>query len=332
MAVAVRRSAGRAALLERGDGFLRPLVESPDETGAVTLMDTVTILRELWRVRLLVVGVCVLALLAGAAVRYQPSFPPKSRQYDVGVANTSILLDTPSSQVVDVAPKGSDTLGMRANLLASLMVDGVVKTAIAQNAGLNPNELIGTSTSVTDQPVSHATNPRAPRLTTQVITDNSGAQLPIITVQTQANDAAAAVKLAMAAVTGLQGYLNSKAATEQIPDAQRLHVTGLGVPQAETATRGPSSILAVGAVIFVFGLGCAAILGVLALIRGWRAASPPERAQHDPPLPHDSEPEPDQRSPDQTPETPGPHVADSTNEHWRAMPRPEFVSYLRRHN
>src|SRR5262245_43707122 len=108
-------------------------------------MDTVTILRDLWRHRLLVAGVYLLAVLAGVAVLYKISFPPKleGRKYDVGVAQARILLDTPSSQVVDVAAKGSDSLGVRANLIASLMVDGNVEAAIARRAGLQPDTLIG---------------------------------------------------------------------------------------------------------------------------------------------------------------------------------------------
>jgi hypothetical protein len=239
-------------------------------------MDTVTILRELWRRRRALAGVCLIALLAGTLVLYQlPSL--KSRKYTVGVATTNILVDTPSSQVVDVAPKGSDTLGVRANLLASLMVDGVVKNAIARSAGLNPSDLVGTSKTATDEPASHPKDPRAPSLTTQVATQNDGSDLPIIEVQAQAKDAATAGKLATAAVTGLSDYLNSTAAAQRIPDAHRLRVTGLGVPQAGTAERGPSGALALIVMIVVFGLGCASILGVANLIRNWRASGPDEQ-------------------------------------------------------
>ena len=61
-------------------------------------------------------------------------FQLKYSGYLVGVATTRVLIDTPSSQVVDVSPKGSDTLGVRANLIASLMVDGA-------NAPADPVEL-----------------------------------------------------------------------------------------------------------------------------------------------------------------------------------------------
>jgi hypothetical protein len=245
-------------------------------------MDTVTILRDLWRRRLLVFGVYLIALLMGTAVVYKISlFPPnlESRKYEVGVAVARILVDTPSSQVVEVAPKGSDTLGVRANLLASLMVDGVVKQAIAQRAGLQPNQLAGVTDAATEpSPVATAKGPRSYILTTKVLTNTGGDQLPIIELDAQAPDRVGAAKLAAAAISGLRDYLDSKAALQQIPNADRLQVTSLGAPQATGEVRGPATVIAIVAVIFVFAIGCAAILGVLALARGWRAASAREFA------------------------------------------------------
>jgi hypothetical protein len=237
-------------------------------------MDTVTILRDLWRYRVLLAEVCVVALLVGFAVLFKVSFPPKleSRKYEVGVATTRILVDTPSSQVVEIAPKGTESLGVRANLLASLMVDGGVKRAIAERAGLRPSELVGISTSATDTPVERPRDPRASVLETRVVTDNDGSQLPIIEVKAQAADVAAAARLASASVSGLRDYLDSKAAAQRVADAERLQVSGLGVPQAEMATRGPKNIFAVLAVLFVFGAGCAGILALVALVRAWRAS------------------------------------------------------------
>lgn len=238
-------------------------------------MDTVTVLRDLWRYRLPVAGVAVLALFAGFAMLYKVSFPPRleSRSYEVGVATARILVDTPSSQVVEIAPKGSESLGVRANLLASLMADGVVKAAIAEEAGLKPDRLIGISTSAGDLPVSAPRSRRASVLTTKVVTDNDGAQLPIIEVEAQAADAAAAAKLADAAVQGLREYLDSKAATQGVPSAQRLQVSGLGVPQAETAVRGPKAIFAVFAALLVFAIGAACTVAFFTIAGTWRAVS-----------------------------------------------------------
>ena len=252
-------------------------------------MDTVTILRALWRRRLFVAIVAIVALLAGVMVKYElPSL--QSRSYEVGISSAHILVDTPSSQVVNVSPRGSDTTAARADLLASLMVDGVLKATIAQQAGLKPGQLIATTSASTDPTPGAASGsnlpgPRAYVLTTQVLTNSSGDELPIIEVDTQAPNRAGAAKIAAAAVSGLGQYLNSKAALERIPDADRLQVNGLGVPQSSTADRGPSGSLALIVFVLVFVIGCGAILGITALIRGWRAASAREELGEAGPLP-----------------------------------------------
>jgi hypothetical protein len=234
-------------------------------------MELVTILRNLWRWRTLVACAALVAVLVGTAVAYRISFPPRleSRKYEVGVATARILVDTPSSQVVEVAPKGSDTLGVRANLLASLMVDGVVKTAIASRAGLRPEDLLG-STGDDPPPPSR---PRANLLTTRVMTNTAGDQLPIIEISTQSPDAAGAARLANAAITGLRDYLDSQAAVEKVANAHRLRVSGLGGAQARQAVRGPKDVFAVAATIFVFLTLNGLILASIALIRGWRVAA-----------------------------------------------------------
>src|SRR3954464_1626428 len=102
-------------------------------------METVAILRTLWARRRLAGAVLVLAVLVGAAMAYRlPSL--QSRSYQVGVAAPRVFVDTRSWQVVEVSPKGGDTLGTRAGLIASLMVDGTIKDSIARRAGLRPQQ------------------------------------------------------------------------------------------------------------------------------------------------------------------------------------------------
>jgi hypothetical protein len=236
-------------------------------------MDTVTILRELWRLRLAVFGVGLVALLAGTAVVYKiPSF--ESRQHEVGLATMRILVDTPSSQIIEVAPKGSDSLGVRANLLASLMVDGDVKQVIAKRAGLPPEKLVGiTEAAAEPAPASDPPGPDSYVLTTRVLTNAGGDQLPLIEMEAQAPDRVAAARLGAAAVAGLGDYLDSTAALQEVKDANRLKVSGMGAPQARTALRGPSKMIAIVVTLFLFALGCAGVLGFFAVAYAWRDAS-----------------------------------------------------------
>lgn len=247
-------------------------------------MRTVTILRTLWRHKLIAASVVLAGVLIGTLVGYKVSYPPKleSRKYDVGVATARILVDTPASQVVDVAPKGSDTLGVRANLLANLMVDGEVKEIIAERAGLRTDQLSGSSDTVTG-PSTPTAKPskRGWLLKTHVVSATDGSWLPIIEIETQGPRAADAALLANAAVKGLRDYLDGKAAVEEVRNGSRLRISGLGVAQARTATRGPRLVYSAGATLLIIALGFTAIILFSSLMRDFRAASTPDPADGD---------------------------------------------------
>jgi len=244
-------------------------------------METVKILRVLWRRRLLVGLVVLAAVATGAILAYEPSFPPQTRQYDVGVANGRLLVDTPRSQVVDVAPRGSETLGARAGVLAALMAEGTAKEAIARRAGLPPDELLGYSRTVAETQPTASEPPEGPGihlLTTRAVRDSNGVQLPIVEFQVQAPTAAGAAALAAATVAGLRDHLASKAVGEDVAANRRLSVSELGIEPAGVVRRGPPPLLAFGAALFVLLAGCAAIVMVTGLSRAWREA---ERAERD---------------------------------------------------
>jgi hypothetical protein len=231
---------------------------------------TVTILRDLWRLRLAVLGVFAVALLVGLAVAFRlPSL--ESRQDKVGVATVRVLVDTPTPQIVDIAPKGSETLVARTTLLASLMVDGVVKDSIARRAGLRPSELQSDTAVGTGEPPAERPEPGEFGLATRVILSESGDPLPIIEIESQGPDAAAAENLANAAVAGLRDYLDTQAA--ETPTARRLKVGGLAAAQAGTVVRGAGSVMAVIVALVIFAAGCALLLLVRAVARDWRVVA-----------------------------------------------------------
>jgi hypothetical protein len=184
-----------------------------------------------------------------------------------------VLIDTPTSDLIDVAPKGSDTLAGRATLLANLMVDGVVEDQIAKRAGLDPDKLVGLAADADADPTAPTPGPRDYVLTTGVALTTSGDQLPIITIDTQAPDVKGAERLANAAIAGLTAYLDSQATAQSVPQGRRLRVTGLGPAQAGVGERGPSHALSLIATILIFSIGCTLLLVFHAVLRDWNATS-----------------------------------------------------------
>jgi hypothetical protein len=255
-------------------------------------MELVGMLRMLWRQRLLVAVAALIAVLGGLAVAYRISFPPKleSRQYKVGIGTLTALVDTPSSQIVDLGGKtGADigTLAARAQLLASLMTSSPIKDEIASRAGVAPDRLIAVSPAAAapGAPASSGTSvklsdPKAIILTARIPNLESG-DVPIIAVSTQAPDTAVAARLANESIAVLQAHLKTVAGIDRVPDARRVVVRQLGQAQSETVSRGPARLMAVAAAIFIFGFGCAAILGAFALVSGWRKAAKPGLGDED---------------------------------------------------
>jgi hypothetical protein len=240
-------------------------------------VDSVTILLELSRRKLLVALVALPAVAVGWVVAYKPSFPPESRRYEVGIAHARVLVDTPQSQFVAVAPKGSETLGERAKVLASLMVDGQLKDVIAKRAGLRPNQLV-TIGPTGDEGGAAALGRDDFALKTGVVVTSDQAELPILKIEAQAPEPQRAAELADAAVAGLGEYLDSKAAGEPVSQTRRLRVSGTGPAEAHVSARGPGQLMGIGAAILVFVAGCGAILVLSAMVRGWRTAVDLEEA------------------------------------------------------
>lgn len=251
-------------------------------------------LRDLWAHRVLVSLAAVLAILASIFVSYRVAFPARieSRQYHVGIASATALVDTPRSQVVDLGRKDdtteSGTLPSRASLLANLMASSPLKEEIARRAGVAPDKLVTVAPSGVGVPapttlVSGATvtadDPKANVLTTDVL--SSAGQLPIIVVNTQAPDATVAARLANGAIGSLTDYLETVAATDRVPSSRRLVVKQLGPASVATTSRGPRRLFGLIAAIFVFATGCAMILFAPKLARGWRAAAALQRSQDD---------------------------------------------------
>jgi hypothetical protein len=253
-------------------------------------VELVGALRLLWRRRWVVCVGIGLALAAAILMAYRvdPGGSPmlESRQYEVGVASASVLVDSRSSQVVDLGggeASGADTatLAARARLLANLIATSPLKEQIAALADVEPTSLVTRVTG--DAPVANPTpvatgttiDPGDPKV--NILDLQTTESVPIITVNVQSGDERAAKLLAGSAVGELTRYLRSVAAGNRVPDARQLVVAPLGAASSATTQKGPGRALSAAAFAFVLAAWCLGILATTALAAGWRRAAAAER-------------------------------------------------------
>lgn len=251
-------------------------------------MELVKVLRELSRRRRLVALVFGVSLLIGFLLAFRPGVPPQSRQYEVSLAQSDILIDTSDSQVVAVGGRGPDlpTLASRANLIGNLMTSGPLKNAIAKRAGVPSSTLIvvppanANTPGVAPAPV----KPKAARgisdADATILSLSTDESLPILHALAQSPDAETASKLSAATIVALRQYLGSVAASQNVPAADQLVVRRFGAPLAETATRGLPRRFALGATIILILLGCGAIVGGSWFVRSWKQIEEAESRGH----------------------------------------------------
>ena len=258
-------------------------------------MELAKILRELSRRKALVAGVVAFSMLVGFLLAFQPSMPPKSRQFEVALASSDILVDTRNSQVVAVGRKGPDlpTLAGRANLMGNLMTSGTLKEDIAKRAGVPAGKLIVVPPAdpstpwLTPVPVKPRGALEVPPSEQTVLTLSTDESLPILHVEAQAPQLNTARHISSAALFELSRYLSRVAASQDVPVNNQLVVRAFGAPTSGFVIRGLPRRYALVATIFLLLAGCAAILGWAWLVRNWRATG--LEVSHDSDEGHDSD-------------------------------------------
>jgi hypothetical protein len=234
-------------------------------------MDVLDIFRVLLRHRLLLVaGVLVAGVIGyGVAQRtsQQQANPTASARLLVGPSNaTATTLDT-------VTP---DTLLMKAPLLADVLSTDAMRVTIARRTGIRPDELtimgpaFGAPT-VAVPLATRATEVAAIAGTPFALVVRSSDHLPVITMTASAPSTASAAKLIDAAGGTLRDFVEHPSAPVRKKDP-RLVVQQLGPIEVRTIISGHSGILAVAAVIVVFGFWCCAIVVLAGVARVRRDA------------------------------------------------------------
>src|SRR4051794_7528890 len=233
-------------------------------------MELAQILVQLWRRRLAVAAVAILAAFVALALAYRISvFPPglTHRSISNGTAETHILVDFPRSSVADLN-RSFDPLVARAQVFSELMTTAPVVDRIAKIAGVPASAITATSDNSTlNVPTSEiepTANVRANAITGEGlryrITFRAEPEQPTVTIFGQAPTAAGAMKIADAAAKGAAEWVKETQDRQAVPDGRRTQLTQLGAATGGTVNSGASRILAALAFVAILGVGSLLVL------------------------------------------------------------------------
>ena len=229
-------------------------------------------LRLLWDRKIIVaLGAIVAvaaALLAGGANQAQ------SAAGSSGVGSLRMVLDTSDSQLVKAAPRGADTLSMRAALLANALATDTGTELVARKAGVADDQLVilgpaAIRPPVVETPLVTRVAEAAPTANVpNVVRVSADEQTPVMSIEAHAPDASRAARLTQATVAGLRSLLLSEDGAHSrgfvldtvVPLRSREMASGTHVA-LPTLGRGALAMLGVALGIFVCWCGCV-VLGV----------------------------------------------------------------------
>lgn len=245
-------------------------------------MESVGIVRALWRRRVLVGAGVALGLVVVVLGMYRVSpgsATLQSRTVTSGYAQERVLVDTRSPLLADARAKGADSVVYRAVLLGALLGSDRARAEIAGHLGLKGSEIevVRSNDALPQVPtplaekaiaVAHASAP-------YVITVASDASLPILSISATAPDARRAAALARQAIATLRPI-----ADRALPAGDAAGVERVGKAEIGVRVVGPRKLKAFATAIAVFAMWCLAIVFFDHLLRrrgessgwpeGWR--------------------------------------------------------------
>jgi hypothetical protein len=233
----------------------------------------ILILKELWRRKLLVGLVTVLAAAIAAAAVFNVSLSPPSldkRDHSEAKGTVEILVDSNRSPLADVAGK-LEPLTARAGVFARYIAGGNVVRQIAEQTGIpyreievaGPTPLPGEAIGVTAPPE---------QLKPYGITIVQRDELPIVNVETRAPTVAEARALAAAAPGAVRGIVTRIQTEQDIPVGKRVTFRVLGPAQANVATEALGAKVALVLFVVLEIVGLLLILGIPRMVKAWRSA------------------------------------------------------------
>jgi hypothetical protein len=252
-------------------------------------VELVRILKELWARKGLLLLAALVAVYVGLSSAYTVSlFPPSAKDdsLQIGAAQTSVLLDSRQSSLVDLN-KDLQPLASRAQIFAQFMRSGPLTEAIARRVHLDPTQITtagpygGASGQQPAEP--RANTLRGDGLSYRLLFQASAATqgLPIIDIYATAPTASAATRLATAAVDALKSYAFYTAENSGVPGSQRIQVQQISKPVGGVINPGVAKKTVALTTIAVFAGLCVLILVLGGIRRNWRTLVTEDEEEQD---------------------------------------------------
>jgi hypothetical protein len=229
---------------------------------------------------LLALGVLVAVAAAILSVYRIDDGSLKARSLQHSAATTQVLVDSEPSSLGSVS-ESFEALSARAEVYANFMTSPTLLEVIARQVHLSASQLYAAG------PV-NAAEPRVEQEPTALkrnveitgetkpyrLNFESQANLPTITINSQAPTTTQAVELANAAAVGLKRYVADVATTERIGKHSRVVIRQLGPATGGVVDGGISRTLAVMVFVLVMVLWCVLMLAASRARELWRASAP----------------------------------------------------------
>jgi hypothetical protein len=240
--------------------------------------------RQRLRLRGRYVAAVLIATAASVMSVDKVGFAPPSlhaRDWQIGAASTTLLIDTPQSEILNLGATTDDfgSLQARAALLGNLMATDPVKAEIARLMGL-PASHIQASAPITANVPQTLVEPGSGASATNILASadhykvqiQADPEVPILHIYTQAPSGPAAVDLANDSVAGLRDYLSSLSAQQGLYAASHVRLEQLGVATGGVINSRVSEEIAMLVFVTAFAAVCFASVGLSRLRLGWGIA------------------------------------------------------------
>jgi len=231
---------------------------------------SISILKELWKRKLLVALVFVLAVAAAVLAVYQVSLTPPglSKHSEMAATGSSeVLIDSARSPIAG-SKRNVEGLATRAAVFSRLMASGDVVKEIAKEVGVRPWEIqvTGPQPYPGEAPGIAEAGERLP----YGLTYTQIGQLPIISISSRAPTLHTARALAGAAPRSLERLVAEVQRKQQTPATERVEIRTLGPAQVNLSDNGPGKKIAIAVFFGVLIIGIGLILGIPRFVAAWR--------------------------------------------------------------